>query len=154
MGSMRVKLVLLAAVVVAAAGGAAAYVVRARSAPTHPRPASSGPSEHAQGMDEAMGAVLVPYDAPDGGTPCETAYLAFKASQDYAADHPVKQVITWLAPRQDFLDKCATLAPTTQLCLGPRYLVRHRDECDKAKPPPDVAAAMMKMATLSGPPSH
>lgn len=146
----------MAVVVIAAAGaGAGAYLIHARQqVPAHPHPASSGESEHGQGVDNAMGAMLVTYDAPDGSTPCETAYLAFKASQDYAAEHQVKAVVTWLAPRQDFLDKCATLPPATQLCLAPRYIAVHRNECEKAKPSPDVIAALVKMTTASEPIGH
>ena len=144
------KLLVVAALAVAAVAAATGYWVFARRGPPHPRLASSGPSEHATGIDQAMGAVLVQYDAPDGGTPCETAYIAFKLSQDYATEHQVKPVVMWLAPRQEFLDRCGALPPRRRLCLAPRYLLHHRDECDKARPAPEVAATLVKMRAVEG----
>lgn len=149
---MNRKLLVAAAVVVVAAAAAASYFAYARREPPHPRLVGSGPSEHAAGMDVAMGAFRAPYEAPDGATPCETAYIAFKASQDYATEHHVQPVILWLAPRQEFLDRCAALPGATQVCMAPRYLIKHRDECDKAKPTPEVAATLVKV-TGTGIPS-
>ena len=151
---MQRNLFIVAAVALAAAGGAAAYVLLAHRAPAHPPLVDGGPSEHANEMDQAMGAVVAQYEAPDGGTPCETAFLAFKASQDYVDEHHTKAVVLWLAQRQDFLDKCASLPPVTQLCMGPRYLAAHRTECDKAKPAPDAAAAMVKLLASNDPAGH
>ena len=61
--------------------GGAAFLVLRRPAPPPQRPL---PKEtgHAVEIDHAMAAILALQRAPEGNTPCESAYNAFKASKD------------------------------------------------------------------------
>ena len=83
---------------------------------------------------DSMAAVLALQNAPDGATPCETAYNAFKASKDVSDTQGVKAVVLSLAPRDEFLARCAGLPPDTQACLTPRYMWKHRADCQRADP--------------------
>jgi hypothetical protein len=96
--------------------------------------AAAQESPHGAEMDHAMAAVLAMQSAPDGATPCETAYNAFKASKDVSDTQGVKAVVLSLAPRDEFLSRCAQLSPQTQACLAPRYMWKHRAECQRADP--------------------
>ena len=73
-----------------------------------------------------MGSILALYHAPEGSTPCETAYNAFKASQDYSAREKVTAAVVGLAPREDFLQRCNALSPATQRCMVPLYMTQHK----------------------------
>ena len=142
MATMNKRLAAAAAVVLVGAVTVAVIGSRKRAAP-HPATLSSGESSHGLGMDHAMSAVLAMYDAPQGATPCESAYNAFRASLDFAKSHDATPVVQTLAPRDEFLSKCASLPPTVQQCLVPVYLAHNRDACDKVKPPADVVASMV-----------
>ena len=143
---MNRRLLVGASVVVVLAGAAVVFAsVGRRSSPAHPHPAASGPSEHGNGMDHAMSAILVMYKAPAGNTPCESAYNAFKASQDYAAANDATAVVLRLAPRDEFLQRCAALPPLSQQCMVPAYLAQHRQECAKAKPAPEALSPMIEL---------
>jgi hypothetical protein len=67
----------------------------------------------------------------------------FQASVDYARTHGATPIVQTLAPRDEFLAKCGAQPPAVQQCLVPAYLARHRDECEKVKPPADVVASMV-----------
>jgi len=129
----RARLLLAAAIV-----GAALFLVLRRNHP--PAPPTAAPpvpgqeSEHGAGIDHAMAAVLAMQNAPEGATPCETAYNAFKASKDVSDKQDVKAVVLSLVPRDEFLTRCADLPPQTQLCLAPHYMWQHRAECRGASP--------------------
>jgi hypothetical protein len=138
--------VLLAAVIV----GAAVFLVLRRSqAPGPPPPPATSvqgqESPHGAGIDRAMAAVLAMKTAPPGATPCETAYNAFKASKDVSDTQGVKAVVLRLAPRDEFLARCAQLPPQTQVCLSPPYMWSHHADCQGAKPPPDALTAMVEV---------
>ncbi len=129
----RVRLLLAAAIV----GAALFLVLRRNHPPAPPPPAPPAPgqeSAHGAGIDHAMAAVLAMQNAPEGATPCETAYNAFKASKDVSDTQDVKAVVLRLAPRDEFLTRCADLPPQTQQCLAPRYMWQHRAECRGASP--------------------
>ena len=119
--------------------GAAVFLVvrRHRATPPTPAPVASQESPHGAGIDQAMAAVLAMQNAPEGATPCETAYNAFKASKDVSDTEGVKAVVLSLAPRDEFLARCAKLPPQTQVCLAPRYMWQHRADCQRAEPRPD-----------------
>jgi hypothetical protein len=121
--------VLVGAIVVLVAGvAAAAYAtVTRREGAHHPHAAPS--SDHAEGIDRAMAAALALYKAPEGATPCESAYNAFSASQDVAARQGVTPVVVHLAPREEFLARCNAAPSATQPCMVPRYAAHHRPEC-------------------------
>lgn len=119
--------------------GAAVFLVLRRHGAdpppsSKPPPVASQESAHGAGIDQSMAAVLALQNAPDGATPCETAYNAFKASKDVSDTQGVKAVVLSLAPRDQFLARCAGLPPQTQACLAPRYMRLHRAECQRADP--------------------
>jgi hypothetical protein len=111
--------------------GAAVFLVLRRHRADSP---PSQESTHGAGIDRSMAAVLALQNAPDGATPCETAYNAFKASKDVSDTQGVKAVVLSLAPRDEFLARCAGLPPDTQACLTPRYMSKHRADCQRADP--------------------
>lgn len=90
------------------------------------------------------------YAAPEGKTPCESAYNAFKAADDLARSGHARAVIVHLASREDFLARCAALAPKVQSCMVPAYMARHREECEAARPAPEVLKPMVELTTPGG----
>jgi hypothetical protein len=118
--------------------GAAVFLIlrshRADAPRLAPPPTSSQESAHGAGIDRSMAAVLALQNAPEGATPCETAYNAYKASKDVSDTQGVKAVVLSLAPRDEFLARCAALPPDTQACLAPRYMSKHRADCQRADP--------------------
>jgi hypothetical protein len=146
----RARLILAAAIV-----GAALFLVLRRNHP--PAPPTAAPpvpgqeSEHGAGIDHAMAAVLAMQNAPEGATPCETAYNAFKASKDVSDTRDVKAVVLRLAPRDEFLTRCADLPPQTQLCLAPRYMWQHRTECRGASPAAANLSGMVELLRRTDP---
>ena len=147
MASMNRRLIAAATIVLV--GGVAVAVFGSVERRSHPHPAPS--SQHAAGIDHAMSAVLVLYHAPVGATPCESAYNAFKASLDLSNEQHVTAVVTWLAPHDDFIARCAALPAKSQQCVVPIYLAEHRAECASAKPPDDVLKAMAQMKQVAEP---
>ncbi|HZS37791.1 MAG TPA: hypothetical protein VFF06_13230 [Polyangia bacterium] len=139
---MNRKLTVAAAMLVAVAGAIAFFALR--SPPPPPRPAP-GPSAHGSGIDNAMAAATALYDAPDGTTPCETAYNAFAHSEDVAKNAHVTAVVLRLAPRDEFLARCGALPPATQQCLAPKYLRGHREECARSRMSPDALKPMVEL---------
>ncbi|HEX8795744.1 MAG TPA: hypothetical protein VF765_32565 [Polyangiaceae bacterium] len=132
-----------AATLVLVAGVAVVVFGSTRKREQHAAPVTS--SGHGAGIDHAMGAVVALYHAPEGSTPCETAYNAFKASQDIATQKNLTPVVIKLAPRDQFLATCGALPPPTQQCMVPIYLAEHRPECVKAKPSQDVLDSLVQM---------
>ena len=111
-------------------------------------------SGHGAGIDHAMSAVVALYHAPQGATPCETAYNAFKNSQDVAGKENVTPVVFKLAPRDQFIATCSGLGPESQKCMVPIYLAEHRPECKPAKPAQDVLDSMVQLKHAAEPGSQ
>ncbi|HEY8038424.1 MAG TPA: hypothetical protein VIF15_01470 [Polyangiaceae bacterium] len=133
----------LAATVLVVGAGALVALGVARNRQSHPHPMSSASSGHGAEIDRQMAAVRAFYVAQPGATPCETAYNAFKASQDLSdADKSLRPVVTYLAPHDDFVARCQALPPATQQCVAPVYMAQHRAECLKARPDPAVMKTM------------
>jgi len=137
---MKPKLLALAGAIVVAAAVVAAQLYFSR--PKHPHPGEQE-SAHGNGIDNSMATVRALYHGPEGKTPCETAYNAFKNSMDVAKNDGAKAVVQQLAPREEFLAKCQALPANSQTCMIPIYLATHRDVCANAKPPAEVMNAMV-----------
>jgi hypothetical protein len=135
---------------VAVGGVVAGWYVYQRQAPAPPRPAPQA-SAHGSGIDHAMASANAIYDAPEGKTACESAYLAFQAAIEAAKRESVKPIVLKTAPREEFLTKCAALPPLTQQCLVPKYLRDHRPECLPAKPAPEVLKALVELQQAEQP---
>ncbi len=143
------KIVLAAAAVLLLAGGGtlAWRVARERSRPKHPPPPTT--SQHGAGIDNQMSAVRAAYGAAAGANDCESAYNAFKASDDLGRSGQARAVVVRLAPRDQFLTLCAALSPGVQACLVPKYLAEHREQCRALRPTPEVISPMVQL-TLPG----
>jgi hypothetical protein len=141
---------LVAAATLVLVAGVAVVVFGATRRRAHdPPPAAS--TGHGAAMDQAMGAVVALYHAPEGATPCETAYNAFKASLDLSTLKQLTPVVLKLAPRDQFLATCSTLPPASQQCLVPMHFSEHRTECAKAKPPQDVLDSLVQLKHQAAP---
>lgn len=145
---MNLKLTLVIAGVVLVGGGAAAWLVHQRQPPPRPPPPLSA---HGNGIDKAMSSINALYDAPEGKSPCESAFIAFKASDDLAKTENVKSAVLRLAPRDEFLARCSGLPEATQRCLVPKYLRGHHEECVAAKPAPEVLKALVELRQADQP---
>jgi hypothetical protein len=117
----------IAVLVVAAA--IAVVLLRSRRAQ-----APTTASAHADGIDYRMAPLEAALDAPEGSTPCESAYNSIKALDD--ASHKASQATPWkqLADRDTFLGRCAKLPAQDQQCLAARYQAHHHDVCDAILP--------------------
>jgi hypothetical protein len=144
---MKTKLAVLGGVV---ALGAIAVIVWARSgSPSrHGRPDTT--AVHATGIDEADTSVslLAMLNAPDGATPCETAYLALAAEQEAARLHGGTSMFDWVAPKHEFIAACEALPAQTQQCMAPRYRREHDQPCVLARPPDAQLEKMFKAAPV------
>lgn len=126
----------MTAAVLAASAAAVAVFLATRSDPRpEVPPAPLGPSPHGAAMDEAFASVVSMYHAPEGATPCESAYNAFAAEAEAARSLGRESHFAFVADRVAFLAGCEALAPEARPCLVPRYRVRHRGACEQALPP-------------------
>ncbi|HEX9102694.1 MAG TPA: hypothetical protein VF997_10845 [Polyangia bacterium] len=126
-------------------GGAAGFVLLRRPPLPPPSPRLKQESAHAAGIDRSMAAVRALQTAPAGATSCESAYNAFKASDDAAKHEGAKPVVLALAPRDEFLRRCAALPKEVQACLVPSWLAAHREACDKVKPSPKTLEPLVDL---------
>ena len=107
-------------------GAMAALLVARRS---RSRRAISAADPH--GIDYRLGPLAAAMHAPDGSTPCETAYNALAAIDDVARQRGQASPWKQLVDRATFLTRCAALPEQDQQCLGPRYQASHHDVCDR-----------------------
>ncbi len=142
---MRTKLAIVAGAVIL---GAVAVIVWARSGSSSRHSESDTASVHATGIDEADTSVsiMAMMHAPEGATPCETAYLALAAEQEAARLHGGTSMFDWIAPKPEFLAACQTLSVEAQQCMMPRYRGEHDDACVLARPPDAQLQKMFKAA--------
>lgn len=98
--------------------------------------------EAAPGLDHANAPGHAMFEAPEGSTPCETAYNAYKAFDDTAKE--IGRPTPWasMPDKPRFLANCARLPEAQQRCMQPKYGVQHHPECDP------LLEAMMKDLTV------
>lgn len=152
---MNRKLV-VAAVLVAAGAVAGIFVVRGRGGSKHHVHADTT-SVHAGGIDQTDTAVSLEamMNAPEAGTPCETAYAAIEAEQQAVKLRGTKSIFEWVAPKADFLASCQTLTPGQQKCMALRYRRQHDDECLRERPSADALAKLIRGVPVPEPsPEH
>lgn len=135
---MRTKLVVGASALAVVA--VIAWLVVGKSGGTRHHHKANTTSVHATGIDQTDTAVSMSamLNAPDGASPCETAYAAIEAEQKATKLRGGTSIFKWVAAKPDFLATCATLSPAAQSCMMPRYRRDHRDDCAQARPPTDV----------------
>jgi hypothetical protein len=119
----RVALALAALAIVA-------LIVGARWRRVHGRGGVSVPATAAPGVDYAMSPFAAAFDAPEGATPCETAYNAFHAIDDASRARNKSTPWSSLPERDTFLARCAALPPQEQQCYQPRYSAANHPICD------------------------
>lgn len=141
---MKTKLVILGSVAIV---GAVVLVVYARGTDKTPQHKKSQAVADNHGIDSSdTGASLnAMSSAPDGATPCESAYNSFAAEQASAQMRKSKSLFRFVAPKDEFIATCQTLPAETQKCMLPRYQRAHPD-CMKLKPPQAVLDKMYQPA--------
>ncbi len=141
----------LAAVAVALVAGAVAAILYARSGGRKPRharrPAPAQPDGHAAALEPAL-AML---EAPEGATPCESAYNAIQAEQAAAKRKGVASFFTSVAPKEEFLRLCGALPAEGQACMVPKYGTFHRQECEAVRPPDGALKGMFEVRPTKDP---
>ena len=148
---MSQKGILLASGVaaVAAAAAVAFVVTRGHGRPRHPHPhAATRPDRDVQ---LGLAPVQAMMNAPEGKTPCETAYNAIEAEQKTARAKGLPSVFRKVAPRGEFLALCANLPEDAQRCFAPRYASLHRTECNDKRPPSGALKGMFEMIPTHDP---
>lgn len=137
---MNKKWVVLAGAVVIAGAVAVLVWVKSRS-PEHAKADTT--SVRATGIDQADSSVSLRtmLAAPEGASPCETAFNAIDAEQSAARLHRGKSMFKWVAPKAEFLARCGELPANVQECMMPRYR-RDHDNCTLARPPDAVLQKM------------
>lgn len=113
----------IAVLVVAAA--VAVVLLRSRHAQA---PTTASP--HGAGIDFRMAPLEAAMHAPDGSTPCESAYNSLAALDAKAREQGQRTPWKRLADRDAFLARCAELPAQDQQCLAARYQAHHHDVCD------------------------
>ena len=98
--------------------------------------------QHATSIDRSYSAVRAMYEAPEGATPCESAYNAFTAEQEAAKPTARGSIFSFVAPRAEFVKHCEALPVASQQCLVPRYQARNQASCLTAKAPPEKTDAL------------
>jgi hypothetical protein len=91
---------------------------------------AAGESEKGNGVDFRLSPLTAGMDAPDGGTPCETAFLALSATDQAAKKSGFHVPWTTLPDRATFLARCNALPVQEQLCAQPRYAAQNHPVCD------------------------
>ncbi len=99
-----------------------------------PTPAQPQEPSHAAEIDNSYATVLAMYNAPEGATPCESAYNAVAAEQDAAKKLQRESIFKFVAPKDEFFKLCQTFPTASQQCLAPHYEARNREVCSTAKP--------------------
>jgi hypothetical protein len=121
---MKKGLVALGVVVVAAAAAVYFFYFAPRMQQKSER------EEHRQAIEHELAPLTAMMKAPDGATPCETAFNAFSAYDTTAKGQGASRPWVELPDRAGFLARCTTLSQSEQQCLQPRYQAHHHDVCD------------------------
>ncbi len=107
--------------------------------------------------DPRKAPITAAMQAPEGATPCDSAYNAFVALEAASVSAGMAPPWEQLPPRATFNETCARLKPEAQHCLIPKSQVDHK-RCDPVlaelatdpwgravqamlKPPPGTAVA-------------
>jgi hypothetical protein len=137
---MTKKLAFLAGVALA---GVIAVVVWARRGGSTHHDRADTTSVHATGIDQtdSSASMIAMINAPEGATPCESAFNALDAEQAAARLRKSKSMFKWVAAKDEFVARCRELPEKSQQCMAPRYRREH-DDCATARPPDAVLQKM------------
>jgi len=134
---------------VAAAAAVAFVVTRGHGRPQHPHPAHADKPD--RGVQLGLAPVQAMMNAPEGATPCETAFNAIHAEQETARAKGLPSVFRKVAPKDEFLRLCANLPADIQPCVAPRYALHHHQECMDKRPPSGALKGMFEMVPTHDP---
>ena len=109
-----------------------------------PPPAPGGSNPHRDGLEFATSPLSAMYTAPEGKTPCETAFNAYQAGDDTAKAKGITSPFKRVAPHDEFLAACGKLTPAQQQCMGPKYKAGHEAECTPILPSVEVRNTMFE----------
>jgi len=82
------------------------------------------------GVDFAQKPVAAVFEAPEGATPCETAYNAVRAIDEASRARNNSTPWTSLPDRDTFIARCTALPVQEQQCYQPRYAAQNHPTCD------------------------
>jgi hypothetical protein len=85
---------------------------------------------HAAGVDYRLAPLVEMGEAPEGATPCETVWNAYKAFDDSAKVQSAKTPYGVLPDKNTLMARCSALPEQEQKCLEPRYFAKNRPVCD------------------------
>jgi hypothetical protein len=138
------KTLAIAASLVVVATVIIVVVVRRNHGPHHHHDSGKTSSVEAVGIDQTDTSVsmMAMLNAPEQATPCLTAYGAVEAEGAVMKLHNGKSMFKWVAPKDDFVAACQQLPALEQQCMAPRYRRDHAEDCQKARPMPDVLKKM------------
>ena len=140
MNGTRTALLVGGLLLLGAGVGAYFYAKRQAHKPLH----VSTVNPHRDGLEFATSPLTAMYKAPEGKTPCETAFNAYQAAEDTAKQLKLTSPFLHLAPHDEFLTHCNALTPAQQICLGPKYKASHQEECAKVLPSVEVRNQMFE----------
>jgi hypothetical protein len=138
------KTLAIAASLVVVATVIIVVVVRRNHGPHHHHDSGKTSTVEAVGIDQTDTSVsmMAMLSAPEQATPCLTAFGAIEAEGAAMKLHNGKSMFKWVAPKDDFVAACQQLPALEQQCMAPRYRRDHADDCQKARPLPDVLKKM------------
>jgi hypothetical protein len=99
-------------------------VVRERKtwkSPTH--------DSHAAGVEYRLAPLVEMGEAPEGSTPCETAWNAYKAFDDASKVQSSKTPYGVLPDKETLIARCSALPELEQKCLGPKFFSKNGALC-------------------------
>lgn len=117
--------IVLAGAAVAVVAGSVVYFFGTSA--RHPPPASN--PERA-GIERSLSPFVAMHKAPEGKTPCETSYNAFRALADALAEQHRDPPWVSFPDRDTYLQRCGALSQDEQHCMQPRYQAQHHETCD------------------------
>jgi len=118
----------LAVALVALALGA--YVLWFRAAQEQAVTRHGETNPHARAIDERYSPAIAMLKAPEGKTPCETAYNAYHAFDTAPDPYHIPRPWGKLPPKDVFIARCEAQPREVQLCLQPRYSTRNTSACE------------------------
>jgi hypothetical protein len=85
---------------------------------------------HAAGVEYRLAPLVEMSEAPEGATPCETVWNAFKAFDDASKVQNGKTPYGVLPDKATLIARCQALPEQEQKCLEPRYFAKNHPICD------------------------
>lgn len=91
--------------------------------------ASQADLEHRRALDRSHEPYRAAIGAPEGSSPCESAYNAREAFESKAAELGLPPPWKTARTRKDFVAECSKRSDEEQRCLVPKYQMGHWNDC-------------------------